>query len=314
MFVPEYSPDGTHLVYVTAQGGVDAGVAGTASQSIGILDISASLIDAGPGAASFGSVTLTNAHTIYDSTKAGLPDGGGGNVYTKVPTFLPDSKTIVYEETAQFSGVSNGMLPDYVDNTETVYVDGELTMLQPGSGGSYTRVPLKQANSGHDPNAATHNYEPKPLPVQVGGYYWVVFSSTRADAYPNLPYPKKLWVTAISPGGSGKDTSHPPFTLVNQAIVSGQKSQRAYWALAPCQGKGTTCQNTSDCCAGSCIPAPGAEAGAPLVCGTPPAAACVPVGGRCQAGQDDQCCMAAQGVSCIGTLNGVGTCGVSAPP
>jgi hypothetical protein len=314
MFVPEYSPDGKHLVYVTAQGGVDAGVSGTPSQSIGVLDISASLTDGGEAGTSFGTVTLVNAHTIYDSTQSGLPDGGGGNVFTKVPTFLPDSKTIVFEETQQYSAVSNGMLPDYFSNAETTYVDGELAMLQPNGSGGYVRVALGQANSGYDPAAATHNYEPKPLPVQVGGYYWVVFSSTRADAYPNLPYPKKLWVTAISPGNSGKDTSHPAFTLVNQAIVTGQKSQRAYWALAPCQGKGATCQSTNDCCSGSCLPQPGADASAPLVCGTPETSTCIPSGGHCQAGQDSQCCMAAQGVTCIGTLNGLGTCGVPAPP
>jgi hypothetical protein len=312
MFVPEYSPDGKHLVYVTAQGGVDAGVPGTPSMSIGVLDISANLADAGADAAVAGSVTLSNAHTVYDSTMSGLPDGGGGNVFTKVPAFLPDSQSIVYEETAEYSPFSNGMLPDYVDNSETVYVDGELTMLQPNGTGGYVRVPLTLANTGHDPNAATHNYEPKPLPVQVGGYYWVVFASTRADAYPGLQYPKKLWVTAISPGGGGKDTSHPAFTLVNQAIVHEQKSQRAYWALAPCQPAGGSCQNTVDCCTGSCLPA--GDASAALACGTPPVTACVAQGGHCQAGQNAQCCNAAQGVQCIGTLNGYGICTPPGPP
>jgi hypothetical protein len=313
MFVPEYSADGKHLVYVTAQGGVEAGVPGTPSQSIGILDIAATVTDGGADASNFGTVSLTNAHTIYDSTKASDPDAGA-SAYTKVPTFLPDSQSIVFEETKQSSPDSNDMLPDYVDNSETVYVDGELAMLQPNGSGGYVRAPLANANKGYDPTAATHNFEPKPLPVPVGGYYWVVFSSTRADAYPGVSYPKKLWVTAISPGGTtGKDTSHPAFTLVNQAIVSGQKSQRAYWALAPCQASGSGCQSTSDCCAGSCIPQTGADAGSGLVCGTPSAEMCVPLGGRCDVGSNT-CCEASQGIQCIGTLNGSGTCNVPAPP
>ena len=307
MFVPEYSPDGKHLVYQTAANPADAGAQGAASQSIGMLDISAVLNDAGTtvDASTYGTVTMTNAHTIYDSTTSGLPTGGGGSVYTKVPMFLPDSQSIVFEETADSSSFSNDTLPDYVNNTETVYVDGELAMLQP-AGSSYQRVALTKANTGYDPNAATHNYEPKPLPVQVGGYYWVVFASTRSDAYPGLQYPKKLWVAAITPGGGGIDTSHPAFTLVNQAIVHEQHSQRAYWSLAPCQGLGVSCENADDCCNGSCVP--GGDASTSLVCGTPPVTTCVALGGRCQAGQNSQCCNAAQGTTCVGTLNGYGTC------
>jgi hypothetical protein len=140
-----------------------------------------------------------------------------------------------------------------------------------------------------------------------------VFSSRRLDAYPTVPTPKKLWVTAISPGGTpGVDPSHPPFTLVNQAIVAPQASQRAYWALSPCQGLGASCTTGADCCNGSCVPADG---GTSLVCGAPAMAACASIGGRCQAGQNQDCCGAAQGVSCIGTLNGFGTCNApGAPP
>jgi hypothetical protein len=315
MFVPEYSVDGNHLVYVTATNPPDAGPPGTPSQSIGMVDLATSLGDGG-SEAGFGSVTLRNATLLYDSTGPGL-DGGGGGAYTKVPTVLPDSKSIVFEETYQSYDGFNHMLPDYNGQAAATDpgVDGALAMLQPTSGGSYVRVALANANAGYAPGSATVNYEPKPLPVQVGGYYWVVFTSRRADAYPSLPSPKKLWVTAISPGGTpGVDPSHPPFTLVNQAIIAPQTTQRAYWALAPCLGEGASCQTGNDCCNGSCIPESSTDPTSSLVCRTPTTTSCVPLGGRCPAGQDQDCCNASSGVECLGTLNGYGTCGTPGTP
>jgi len=302
-FAPEYSVDSNHLVYVNATNPAGMGSVGTPSQSIGILDIATDLADGGAGG--FGSVTLSNPQTIYDSTQ--VDAGIGTQAFTKVPTFLPDSKSIVFEETHSTAQTGyNDMLPDWVDGTN--YVDGALAMLQPTSGGGYVRVALTNANTGTVASYVTRNYEPKPLPVAVGGYYWVVFASFRTDAYPTLTTPKKLWVTAISPGAApGTDASHPPFTLVNQAIVAPQQSQRAYWALAPCQAMGAGCQTDDDCCnGGSCVPS-SANPTLPLVCGTP-TTGCVQNGGRCTAGQNQTCCNAAQGVQCIGTLNGYGTC------
>jgi hypothetical protein len=307
MFVPEYSVDGKHLVYVTATN-TDGGAPGTVSQSIGMVDIATQLGDGGGG--SFGAVTLTNPRTLYDSAKT---DAGGAGTFTKVPTFLPDSQSIVFEETKQSYTPYDHMLPDYMGQATVQLpgVDGELAMLQPNASGGYVRVALANANAGYDPTSPTENYEPKPLPVEVGGYYWVVFASRRADAYPTVPTPKKLWVTAISAGGAvGADPSHPPFTLVNQAIVAPQATQRAYWALAPCLGTGAGCQSNNDCCNASCI----AGDGGALECLAPSMMTCANLGGRCAAGQDQDCCGVSAGVKCIGTLNGFGTCNAPGPP
>ncbi len=314
MFVPEYSVDAKHLVYVTATNPPDAGPPGAPSQSIGMVDITTSLGDGG-SEAGFGSVTLSNARLLYDSTLTG-PKVDGGTL-TKVPTFLADSQTIVFEEThgglatAAAAGF-NGMLPDWTG------VDGELAVLQKTAAGTYVRTAMTNANTGVDPISATHNFEPKPLPVSEGGYFWVVFASLRADAYPSLTSPKKLWVTAISPGTPpGTDPSNPPFTLINQAIIAPQQSQRAYWALSPCLGTGAGCQTSTDCCNGSCIPESSTDPSSALVCREPSmtASACVPAGSRCNAGASQDCCNAASGVACIGTLNGYGTCmAPGAPP
>jgi len=312
MFVPQFSLDGKHLVYVTAQNPGDASGTGALYKSIGMLDITTELAEAGAPDGGWGTVTLAGAHTVYDTTTAAAD--AGGNVVTKVPTFLPDSESVVFEETraAQYPQFDY-MLPD--DGP----VDGELAGLQKTPSGAYVRVALTNANSGYDPNAPTVNYEPKPLPIAVGGYYWVVFASTRTDAYPLLSTggasPKKLWVTAISPGTKpGNDPSHPAFTLINQAIVAPQRSQRAYWALAPCQGVGASCETGSDCCNGSCIPGSPTDPSSALVCKAA-SAACASIGGRCTPGDNASCCGASTGVQCIGTLNGYGTCTtVGAPP
>ena len=302
MFAPEYSEDGNHLVYVNAANASGMGSPGTPSESIGIVDLASSLSDGGGG--NWGTINLSNPRTVYDSTTTGA--GTGANAWTKVPTFLPDSKSIVFEEThSSAQGGYDNMLPDWINGGS--WVDGELAMLQP-SGSGYVRVALTNANTGSQAGFSTQNYEPKPLPVQVGGYYWVVFASFRTDGYPTLATPKKLWVTAISPGATpGTDASHPAFTLVNQAIIAPQQSQRAYWALAPCVPKGSSCQTDDDCCTGSCLPQDPTNPSSPLACGTP-STGCVSNGGRCMAGQSSQCCNASQGVQCIGTLNGYGTC------
>ena len=305
MYAPSFSVDGQHLVYINSDTPA-AGSPGAPSRSVGIVDTSIELSDAGADA---GSITLSNSRIIYDSTEMGSTPAGN---FTKVPTFLPDSQTVVLEETVSAAEVSYAhMLPDY--ENQMGYVDGELYTLQPQASGAYAHVALANANTGYDPNAATHNYEPKPLPVQVGGYYWVVFTSMRQDAYPTLGFAKKLWVTAVTVGGApGVDPSHPPFTLVNQSIVAAQPSQRAYWALAPCQANGASCQTSDDCCDGSCRPQSASDPSSPLVCGMP-MNMCAQIGDKCQAGNNQDCCNAAAGVQCIGTLNGYGSCEVPAP-
>jgi hypothetical protein len=309
MFAPSWAVDEKHLVYINATNAADAGSAGTPSQSVGIVDVAAVLNEGGIGdGGDYGAVTLSGPRTVYDSTGSGSTPAGA---YTKVPTFLPDSATIVLEETLDNYTGYNHMLPDYWAGP---FVDGALYALQPGAG-KYTHVELANANASYDPNGKNHNYEPHPLPVQVGGYYWVVFASLRQDAYPTLSGPKKLWVTAITPGtAAGKDPSHPPFTLVNQSIVAAQPCQRAFWALAPCLGAGASCTTGSDCCDGSCLPKSPTDPSSPLVCRPPSSMTCSDPGGRCRAGHNEDCCNASAGVQCIGTLNGYGTCGLPAPP
>src|SRR4029077_10979376 len=75
------------------------------------------------------------------------------------------------------------------------------------------------------------NYEPTLLPIAVGGYYWVVFTTRRCygnTLTPTLdPDPfvyqtsrrKKLWMAAIDINAKpGVDPSHPPIYLPGQDL------------------------------------------------------------------------------------------------
>ena len=188
------------------------------------------------------------------------------------------------------------------------YVDGELAMLQPTSGGGYVRVGLTNANTGSQAAFSTQNYEPKPLPVPVGGYYWVVFASFRTDAYPTLVTPKKLWVTAISPGATpGTDASHPAVHADEPGDCRAAAVAARLLGTGAVPGDGVELPDGQRLLQRELSAAVLGGRVAVLVCGTP-STGCVQNGGRCTAGQSQQCCNAAQGVQCIGTLNGYGTC------
>ena len=132
------------------------------------------------------------------------------------------------------------------------------------------------------------NYEPTTLPVAVGGYFWVVFTSRREYGNTiNDPDPweglfeggvpakrKKLWVAAIDidnpehPSASAHDISHPPFYLEGQELEGG--NSRGFWALSPCESNGMDCISGDQCCSGFCRQTTGPDGGTVLACVAPP--------------------------------------------
>jgi hypothetical protein len=153
----------------------------------------------------------------------------------------------------------------------------------------------------------TLNYEPTVLPVVVGGYAWVVFTSRRAygnqlGQVPWMSWPpdydttnlgqapvKKLWVAAIDLNDpAGTDPSHPAFYLPAQEILAG--NSRGFWVLDPCAQNGATCSSGDQCCNGFCEAA-GADGG--LICSN------APVSTTCS-GLTDKCTTAAD---CCDTTN-----------
>lgn len=224
--------------------------------------------------------------------------------YLAWPAFLPDAKKLVYQagDRADFAtwqqGHGNVMLAD-VASKQAMPLDA-----LNGMAGSQAYLPYGAAE-------ANLNYEPTVLPVAVGGYYWVVFTSRRF--YGNTitePNPwsdkrrKKLWVAAIDVNATpGQDPSHPAFYLPGQELAAG--NMRGFWALDPCKQNGNTCESAADCCGGYCRETPGSDGGTARVC-VPAPQGCAQEFEKCNTTAD--CCGAAQGYACLG-----GRCAMAGP-
>lgn len=156
------------------------------------------------------------------------------------------------------------------------------------------------------------NYEPNVLPVALGGYYWVFFTSRRtygnviapSGALPLSDKPfgtsetsprKKIWVAAVDIDYHGKvDPSHPAFYLPGQDLVSG--NMRAFAALAPCRANGASCSSGVQCCDGFCRPKDETAANLVFECVPLPSDACAGENEACSTTAD--CCNVAANV-CI---------------
>lgn len=242
------------------------------------------------------------------------------------PAFLPDANAVIYQEGTGFdtstgAGAGNPNNPVYADlrlvDLTSCDASGEnctvstLDILNGyATGGFYP--PYGEGEEAHS------NFEPTVLPIAVGGYYWVVFTSRRCYGNTIAPggsiaggedrwgytnagggevpsFRKKLWIAAIDlTGAPGSDRSHPAFFLSGQELESG--NMRGFAALDPCRADGSSCESAADCCGGFCRDtAPDGE---------PPMLTCVPPPGGCSeeletCTTDADCCGAATGTTCI---------------
>ena len=142
------------------------------------------------------------------------------------------------------------------------------------------------------------NYQPNFLPVAVGGYMWIVFSTERT--YGNIltatnasARKKQLWVSAIDlQPQMGQDPSHPAFWLPGQE--TNNENMRGQWALDPCKEKGNPCEAGYECCSGLICKDDGMGNKS---CEEPEVDDCIPTGSSgCETAED--CCDPA--ASCIG--------------
>jgi len=224
------------------------------------------------------------------------------------PSFLPDATGIVYHEGDSFDSYvfMNNPIPSGPQYAEIRLVET-----------ADRTVKTLDALNGHLPGGALYlpygaaiegrmNYEPNAIPVAVGGYFWVLFTSRRAygntvspgstappgadpwgtDANPSPR--KKIWIAAIDVDHPTKaDPSHPAFYLPGQEIESG--NMRAFAALAPCKPQGGDCESGADCCDGFCRETGrSADGGTTLQCVPPPINQCSNLDETCQSAAD--CC------------------------
>lgn len=221
------------------------------------------------------------------------------------PSFTPDAKAVLFHEGDAFDTEKRGGKDN---NADLRLVDLATKTVSPlevlnGYENGVTYLPYGDAEEGH------LNYEPTVLPLPVGGYYWVVFTSRRA--YGNAIAPggtdsthkflqnssrKKLWVAAIDmTGAPGADRSHPAFYLPGQEIESG--NMRGFAALDPCKPDSETCESGADCCGGFCRQTGTDSEGAPVLACVPPPTGCSNEDEKCVTTAD--CCGAPQGYVCI---------------
>jgi hypothetical protein len=268
-FVPTFAPDGKHIAFVNG----DGATTGSARESLSIMDAT---VD--PAAGPNGTLTFSNQTVVLDN---GLT--GGSQLITKYPTFLPDTTQIVLQEGTDTQLGYGGMLAWYNDaNT------GKLFIVR-----GTEHIELAKVNANVVAGEENRNYEPFALPVQAGGYFWIVFTSRRSygNTYTGAAVRKQLWVAAIDPKtGAGVDPGHPPFYLPNQSDTA---NDRGFWALEPCKANGTSCDTSDQCCGGSCSPM---DPSKPTVktCGVPTAGACRQTDEKCD--DADPCCT---GLTCL---------------
>jgi hypothetical protein len=224
------------------------------------------------------------------------------------PSFLPDGKAIVYHQGDSFD--SSGFIIDANAPSEPRYA--ELRMVNVDTG----EVNPLNAINGRLPSGEVYlpygeaaegrmNYEASVLPIAVGGYYWVLFTSRRA--YGNTISPdgtivggdnpwgteanpsprKKIWIAALDIDHTSADPSHPAFYLPGQELESG--NMRAFAALAPCRQDGSGCETGADCCGGFCRETSRNDDGTPVLeCVPPPENECSGFDEACLSVED--CC------------------------
>lgn len=247
-----------------------------------------------------GSLTFSDARDVVDNDAS----------VVAWPSFLPDGKGVVYHEGDSFDTGNhdsehraNVRLVDLGDGDTTIALDRLNGFLENGD----FYLPYGEAEE------KDLNYEPTVLPVPVGGFYWVMFTSRRAygntlspdgtdggeDAWDGtvtaangepISFRKKIWVAAIDLDYSGKaDPSHPAFYLPGQELEAG--NMRAFAALEPCKDDGQSCESAAECCGGFCRETGKADDGNPILeCVPPPENSCSNVDESCETAGD--CCNA----------------------
>jgi hypothetical protein len=321
---PAFSPDGKHVVFI------DGDMAPT-TRPLSLMDFDGKSVFSNLRVLRNETEMTTNAFNTSTgwvpsppppADPTNFPPPGQARPKTIAwPSFTPDSNAVIYHlgdsfDSAGFnlSGGDEEAPPQYAE-LRLIETDGTVKTLNALNGRDANGLSVLPYGEAVDNNM---NYEPNVMPLPVGGYFWVVFTSRRtygntvapgraATTQPGdvpaqdpwgsetAPSPrKKLWIAAVDinhADAMDTDPSYPAFYLSGQEPESA--NMRAFAALAPCLPNGSTCQTGSDCCNGYCRQNGNDEGGAPLLqCVAPPMNTCSNV---------DEPCMTA--ANCCDTTN-----------
>ena len=249
---PSWSPDGHTVAFISNI------VAWTPNAAFTGGDLTTVHVDTSTDA--FSGTTVI--HHGADLT-ASDPAHGSADCF---PSWTPDSHFIVFDHTPDTRGTG-------------MRAPGSLFMIPP-TGGTPVRLAIAS-----DDVEGPHTHYPNLSPFVSGGYYWIVFYTTRD--YGNVlagtagTQRPQLWVSAISASFDGThDPSQVPYWLPGQD--RSHMNADAVWAASPCRMTGASCATSTDCCTGACQPA--ADGG--YACVPPPM--CRREGESCE--MDSDCC------------------------
>ncbi len=163
------------------------------------------------------------------------------------PAFTPNEKAVIYQAGTKETFETN-------DGAK-----GDLFMVNPVSK-KVQRLDLLDGYTGNKSylpaNDPDLSFAPTVMPVAVGGYFWVIFTSHRSygntlPSLDNMGTNGKLWVAAIDIDPTdGIDPSHPAFYLEGQELTA--NNLRGFWVLNPCLENGAGCKSGDECCGGFC--------------------------------------------------------------
>ncbi len=222
------------------------------------------------------------------------------------PSFLPDSGGVVFQEGDSFDTATYGGGALYANLRLVDLADDSVVALDRLNGWNDSGESYLPYGEAEEQNL---DYEPTVLPVPVGGFYWVLFTSRRCygntlapggtdggdnkwqaegDQAENPSPRKKIWIAAIDLDYTGKlDPSHPAFYLPGQELDAG--NMRAFAALEPCKPQGASCESGAECCDGFCRETGKNDDGTPILeCVPPPENSCSNVDETCATAGD--CC------------------------
>jgi len=316
---PAFSPDGKRVAFIN-------GDMAPATRPLSIMDFDGVSVFSNLKVLRNETEMTTNAGNASASwTPPGMPMGDKTPKAKAIawPSFTPDGNAVIYHSGDSFDSagynLSGGNLtspPQYAE-LRLIELDGTVKKLNTLNGrdaaGTLT-LPYGEVVDGN------LNYEPNMMPLPVGGYYWVVFTSRRSygnkwapgrgvttvanddptqDPWGSNAAPsprKKLWVAAIDlthADPANLDPSHAAFYLPGQEAESG--NMRGFAALAPClktAEAGQTpaiCESGADCCDGYCRQTGNDANGAPVLqCVPPPVNMCSNIDEPCTTPED--CC------------------------
>jgi hypothetical protein len=235
--MPNFSPDGTRLVFNDTRIGTSHGLA--------VMDYD----------------TRNHKASGYQVL---LQDDPMGNLRPGWPFFVPDNHAVVFVQTASpdfTTGESHGntaalLMQDATYPSDLYIADmatGKQTILAKAMGfNTPDDAAASKTYLAYGKEQLHRNSFPTVSPVASGGYFWIFFDSLRY--FGSIGARHALWGAAIDihPDGSyTSDPSHPAFYVPGQEFIN-SSHHRAFAALDACKPDGNDCTTGVDCCGGRC--------------------------------------------------------------